>query len=104
RRLLPERMIPRSFAEIEVIPRRPDGRLDTEHPLLDAGTDEYVAPQTATEILLANVWGEALGVPRVSAHDNFFLLGGYSLLCFQVLARIESQTGHRLSPRLLLLD
>jgi hypothetical protein len=54
--------------------------------------------------LLARLWTEALGLPRVGRHDNFFALGGYSLLCFQVLERIERETGRRVSPRLLLLD
>ena len=61
-------------------------------------------PTTVTEQMLARVWAAALSLDRVGIHDNFFALGGYSLLCFQVLSRIERETGHRLSPRVLLLD
>jgi amino acid adenylation domain-containing protein len=106
RLLLPERMIPQSFVEVEAIPLGTDGRLALgDFTMSDAADEEdYVPPQTRTEVLLARLWTEALGLPRVGRHDNFFALGGYSLLCFQVLERIERETGRRVSPRLLLLD
>jgi acyl-CoA synthetase (AMP-forming)/AMP-acid ligase II len=104
-RVLPERLVPRSFIEVETIVRTADGALEMERPGTDlTSADDYMAPASATEILLAELWESALSVPRVSVHDNFFELGGYSLLCFQVLERLERKTGHRLSPRLLLLD
>ena len=106
RRVLPAGIVLRSFIEVETIPRTADGQLDLE-PQGSAGAtsgDDYVPPQTPTEILLAELWQDALALPRVGAHENFFELGGYSLLCFQVLERIERATGHRVSPRLLLLD
>jgi acyl-CoA synthetase (AMP-forming)/AMP-acid ligase II len=101
---LPVRMIPRAFIEVDSLPRTPDGTIDLEHQVAGEGADEHVAPQTAMEVMLAEVWQEALGLQRVGVHDNFFSLGGYSLLCFQVLERIERETGQRISPRFLLLD
>lgn len=50
--------------------------------------EEYVAPSTATEKILAEVWQEALGVDRVGIHDNFFDLGGHSLLATQLATRL----------------
>ena len=43
-------------------------------------TDEYVAPQSPLEIILARIWMEVLEVEKISVHDNFFNLGGHSLL------------------------
>jgi amino acid adenylation domain-containing protein len=106
RRTLPERMIPRAFTELSGLPRTAGGRLDRNALELSGrpSIEDYVAPESASEMMLAGLWREALGLERVSVHDNFFALGGYSLLCFQVLDRIERETGRRLSPRLLLLD
>ncbi len=104
KQILPARMVPRAFIEIDAIPRTKAGELDTTTLNVEARTDEHVPPHSTMEVLLARLWKQALEVERVSVHDNFFSLGGYSLLCFQVLERIERETGRRISPRLLLLD
>jgi amino acid adenylation domain-containing protein len=65
--------------------------------------NEYVAPRTASEQLLAEHWAKALHVARISTLDNFFALGGHSLLCFEVIAAIERSSGRRLHPRVMLL-
>jgi hypothetical protein len=105
RRTVPAALVPRTFVEVGTIPRSPDGRAHFEMLLEQRpAADGYAAPETPTEVLLAGLWSEAIGVPRVGAHDNFFALGGYSLLCFQVLERMERTIGTRISPRHLLLD
>jgi hypothetical protein len=108
RRTLPERFVPRAFVELDLLPRSASGVLlceELDRPRLESPDDEhYASPRSASEMLLAEIWREALAVDRVGLHDNFFALGGYSLICFQVLDRVERQTGHRLSPRPLLLD
>ncbi len=104
KQILPARMVPRAFIEIDAVPRTVTGEPDAASLQGERRTDDHVPPQSAMEILLARLWRQALEVERVSVHDNFFSLGGYSLLCFQVLARIERETGQRISPRLLLLD
>jgi acyl carrier protein len=63
-----------------------------------------VAPRTETEKLLATIWQEALGVERVGIHDNFFDLGGHSLLSMQVIARIKRQTGIHMSPLTIVMN
>jgi hypothetical protein len=55
----------------------------------------YVAPRTAAEELVAEVWQEVLGIPQAGAFDDFFDLGGHSLLALRVIARLDATTGHR---------
>ena len=54
---------------------------------------------TTGSVLVAELWARSLRVPRVSAHDNFFDLGGHSLLCLEVIAELERRSGVRLNPR-----
>ncbi|MDQ6674586.1 MAG: amino acid adenylation domain-containing protein [Chloroflexota bacterium] len=107
RKVLPDAMVPRRYFEVAALPRTTDGQLD-RLALLPRQTSlsvlGVVKPRTDSERLLADVWEEALGIPQVSVHDNFFDLGGHSLLCLQVIARIENRSGRRLNPRLLLLN
>jgi hypothetical protein len=53
----------------------------------------YVAPRTAAEELVAEVWQEVLGIPQAGAFDDFFDLGGHSLLALRVIARLDATTG-----------
>jgi acyl carrier protein len=50
---------------------------------------DYVAPRTATEEMLAGVWDQVLSVQKIGIHDNFFALGGHSLLATQVISRLR---------------
>jgi non-ribosomal peptide synthetase component F len=81
--------------------RRSDGRteyLRRTDPAPAARTVRYVAPRTATQRWLAAAWQELLGVERVGAHDNFFDLGGSSLLGMQLIARIRDRLQVELDP------
>ena len=69
-----------------------------------SGRADHVEPRTPMERLVAGIWTEALGVPRVSVHDNFFDLGGHSLLSMRVLARVEKAIGLSLNPRELIFQ
>ncbi|MEO7360907.1 MAG: condensation domain-containing protein, partial [Gemmatimonadaceae bacterium] len=62
---------------------------------------EYMAPRTATESVLARVWGEVFGLPRVGVLDNFFMLGGYSLVATQIASRIRTTLKTEAPVRLL---
>jgi acyl carrier protein len=98
--------IPQHIVSVEVLPRRPDGTLDLRLLPTPFATRrrESRPPQTDEEKLLVALWSETLGVPHVSLEDNFFDLGGHSLLSLQLVSRIEAQTHRRLKPRLLLLS
>src|SRR5439155_934302 len=104
--LLPDHMVPRRFVELGSLPRREDGSVDRGRlAAVPRATDaDTVEPRTDPERLVAAVWRDALGATTVGVHDNFFDLGGHSLLCLQVVAQLERRTGRRLGPRLLLLN
>jgi amino acid adenylation domain-containing protein len=103
---LPEYMIPQHFVVLDRLPLTPNGKVDRKllpSPSGTATADEtYVAPSTDKERMLAEMWQEILNVPRVSARDNFFDIGGHSLLCLQMTVRIEQLVGVKLNPRIIL--
>jgi NAD(P)-dependent dehydrogenase (short-subunit alcohol dehydrogenase family) len=103
RERLPGRPVPASFVVLDRLPRVADGGVDRDALLRLAGAGPGPAgdaePRTAHEKLVATLWKEALGIERVTVHDNFFDLGGHSLLSIRVLARLEKATGLRLDPR-----
>jgi acyl-coenzyme A synthetase/AMP-(fatty) acid ligase len=107
RAVLPEYMIPQHFVALERFPLTPNGKIDRKalpspHGAASSSDASYVAPATEDERMLAGLWQEILGVPRVGARDNFFDIGGHSLLCLQMTARLEERTGTRLNPRVVL--
>jgi acyl carrier protein len=58
----------------------------------------FVGPSSPLELLIAEIWQEALGIERVSIYDNFFDLGGHSLLSAEVIAKIQQKTKIRVNP------
>jgi amino acid adenylation domain-containing protein/FkbM family methyltransferase len=88
---LPEFMIPGAFVFLEALPLTPNGKLDRQAlPAPDrTGAAGYVAPADPVEELLAGIWADVLGRERLGVHDNFFDLGGHSLLVTQVASRIR---------------
>ncbi|MFH0900506.1 MAG: amino acid adenylation domain-containing protein, partial [Pseudomonadota bacterium] len=101
---LPEHMIPSAIVFLQALPLTPSGKVDRKalpapeaRPELDEG---YVAPRTPAERTLAQIWEEVLRVDKVGAHDNYFELGGDSILSIQVVAR-ANRVGLRLAPRQL---
>ncbi|MER6722457.1 amino acid adenylation domain-containing protein, partial [Streptomyces halstedii] len=87
---LPDYMVPASYAALERIPLTSNGKLDRKAlPVPDrGGAGERTAPRTPTEQRLAAVWGAVLGLDgtAVGAEDNFFDLGGHSILAVRMLA------------------
>jgi amino acid adenylation domain-containing protein/non-ribosomal peptide synthase protein (TIGR01720 family) len=104
-RRLPEYMAPAAYVYLERMPLTPSGKVDRRalpepsegRPALDQG---YVAPRNQTERLLSEVWRQVLKLEQVGVHDNFFALGGDSILSIQIVAR-ANQAGLRLTPRQL---
>ena len=88
---LPDYMVPAAFVRLDALPRLPNGKLDRGAlPALGTHSErerQYVAPRTALETTLADIWSQVLGVERVGIHDNFFTLGGHSLLAVRLAAR-----------------
>jgi amino acid adenylation domain-containing protein len=102
---LPEYMIPQTFVELPRLPLTPAGKVDRRAlpaPRSMAAPKQERLPESPNERLVAEVWSRALGVASLAATDNFFEVGGHSLLSMQVIAELERRTGHRLSPRDLL--
>jgi len=102
---LPDYMVPSAFVVLEALPLTPNGKVDRRAlPPPEAArrdlASEYVAPRTAAEEALAQIWSMLLGLERVGVHDNFFELGGDSILSLQVIARAR-QAGLALTPRQL---
>ncbi|MBX3328844.1 MAG: amino acid adenylation domain-containing protein [Nitrospira sp.] len=99
---LPDYMIPSSFVVLETLPRSSNGKIDRRAlPVPDlAGQAErsYTPPGTPAEAALAKIWEEVLGLPQVGTRENFFELGGDSIVSLQVIARAK-QVGLLLSPR-----
>ncbi|MCR6482000.1 SDR family NAD(P)-dependent oxidoreductase [Amycolatopsis sp. OK19-0408] len=63
--------------------------------------DDYVAPRTDLEAEIARQWAEVLGVERIGIHDDFFALGGNSLVAIQLIAQVRKTTGARLAMKTL---
>ncbi|WP_338868504.1 non-ribosomal peptide synthetase/type I polyketide synthase [Myxococcus stipitatus] len=91
---LPDYMVPAFFVLLDALPMTPGGKLDRQalpapDPAANATSRPFVAPRTPTESALAEAWMKALRVPRVGIHDDFFELGGDSLLATQVASRLR---------------
>ena len=91
-RFLTDYMVPAVFVVLETLPLTPNGKIDRALLLSrgvegKAGEASYTAPRSAAEHVLATIWSEVLGVERVGVHDNFFTLGGDSILSIQVRSR-----------------
>jgi len=102
---LPEAMIPAAILPLDALPLTANGKVDRQAlPAPDSARpdleEDLVAPRTPAERRLAAIWSEVLGVERIGVHDNFFALGGDSILSIQVIARAQ-QAGLRLTPRQL---
>ncbi|MEM4990087.1 amino acid adenylation domain-containing protein [Collimonas sp. H4R21] len=90
---MPEYMVPAAYVMLAALPLTPNGKLDRKHlpaPEADAyAASGYVAPEGETEIALAAIWSQLLRVDRIGRHDNFFSLGGHSLIAVQMISRIR---------------
>ncbi|HEX3525705.1 MAG TPA: amino acid adenylation domain-containing protein [Thermoanaerobaculia bacterium] len=98
---LPEAFIPSRFVTLAALPLTPNGKVDRASlPEPDAGRPElgtdYRPPRSELERTIAAVWREVLGVDAVGVHDNFFDLGGHSLLLAQAHSRLAA-LGHDLA-------
>ncbi|MCR3750885.1 non-ribosomal peptide synthase/polyketide synthase [Lentzea californiensis] len=88
---LPDYLVPSLFVLLDELPKTDSGKVDRRAlpaPGATAGHgQDFVPPRTAAERELARIWAEALRVDRVGVHDNFFGLGGDSILSIQIVSR-----------------
>uniref|UniRef100_UPI000468DC27 non-ribosomal peptide synthetase n=1 Tax=Burkholderia sp. A1 TaxID=148446 RepID=UPI000468DC27 len=100
---LPDYMVPNAFVVMEAFPLSPNGKLERRAlPAPDADAvvaRAYQAPRGDTEVALAAIWQELLGLERVGRHDSFFDLGGHSLLAVQLVSRLRKAFGAELPLR-----
>ncbi|WP_323156039.1 amino acid adenylation domain-containing protein, partial [Pseudomonas alvandae] len=91
---LPDYMVPSAFVRMESFPLTANGKLDRKAlpvPQEDAFAREaYEAPLGEIEVVLAGIWSELLGVGQIGRHDNFFALGGHSLMAVRLVSRIAA--------------
>lgn len=98
---LPDYMLPNVYMWLSELPLLPSKKIDraalpTPAIHLPALQKRYVAPQTALERTLVDIWAHVLGQPHIGIRDNFFDLGGHSLLAARVFAEIERRLGTRM--------
>jgi amino acid adenylation domain-containing protein len=103
---LPDFMVPSAFVELERLPLTANGKVDRRAlPLPEAvGTisnEEWTAPRTPDEEVLAGLWERALSKQRIEPHDDFFTLGGHSLLAMRLVAQVCDVFGIELPVRAL---
>jgi len=101
---LPRFMLPARIVTVDHIPLTPNGKADPRallklDPRPAAAPQRSHPPQTETEKLIAAIWQELLNVDHVDPDDNFYDLGGHSMLALQVVSRIEKAIGVRINPR-----
>ncbi|KYC42732.1 non-ribosomal peptide synthetase [Scytonema hofmannii PCC 7110] len=91
---LPLYMVPNTFVMLESLPLTPNRKVDRRAlpapDLHNEPKDNYVAPRTPNEEMLAQIWVQVLKLEQVGIHDHFFELGGHSLLATQLVSRIRN--------------
>ncbi len=100
---LPDHMVPDEIVTLDTLPRLPNGKVNPR-ALPDVASSpkdkasSFVAPRNDVEQTLADIWGELIGVPMVGVHDNFFEIGGDSIISIQAISRAR-EAGIAIEPR-----
>ena len=105
-KFIPEHMIPTAFVSLEALPQTPNGKTDrlrlpapsNQRPKLDV---PYTPPRTDTEKALSRIWSEVLAIDSVGVHDNFFDLGGDSLLATKMTVRMLKELKIEIALKML---
>jgi len=97
--LLPGYMVPSAFVTLKELPRTPNGKIDRKalRPLKEALITDIVQPRDSVEQALCLEWSDILGVPAVGIDDDFFSLGGHSLMATRLRSRLAEHFGVELS-------
>ncbi|HEX6912007.1 MAG TPA: amino acid adenylation domain-containing protein, partial [Longimicrobium sp.] len=100
---MPGHMVPSAFVVLDALPLTPNGKVDRRAlpaPQVE-GAEGSTAPRTPTEEVLAGLWGELLGVQSPGREDDFFHLGGHSLIATQLVSRARQAFGVELPLRVV---
>ncbi|HJP02699.1 MAG TPA: MupA/Atu3671 family FMN-dependent luciferase-like monooxygenase [Planctomycetota bacterium] len=102
RKTLPEYMLPTHFIPLEHLPLTPNGKIDRKSlpapgAVVDATEVAFVAPEEGLEALIAQTWQSILHREQVGVEDNFFDIGGHSLLVVQVHRTLREKVERRLA-------
>ncbi|TQM28528.1 non-ribosomal peptide synthetase [Nocardia bhagyanarayanae] len=99
---LPSYMVPSALVVLDALPRTANGKLDRQAlPAPDIRAGRFREPTTPTERIVAETFGELLGVPRVGLDDDFFALGGNSLIATRIAARLGAALDRRVPVRMV---
>ncbi|MCE1003035.1 non-ribosomal peptide synthetase [Pseudomonas sp. NMI1173_11] len=104
RKSLPEYMVPSHLVLMDRLPLTPNGKLDRKAlPRPDTAqlSEAHVPPRTPLQQQVAAIWADVLKIERVGLNDNFFFLGGHSLIATQVTGRVQEQAGLAVSLKAL---
>ncbi|NES86858.1 MAG: amino acid adenylation domain-containing protein, partial [Moorea sp. SIO2B7] len=95
---LPDYMVPSAFVILEALPLTPNGKVDRKAlPAPEAKLEgDFILPRDPVERQLAQIWSEVLNVYPIGVQDNFFDLGGHSLIAVRLMSQIEKQFGKNL--------
>ena len=104
---LPDYMTPSIAVVLEGLPLTPNGKIDRKalpepQGIRDEAAASYLAPRNAVEQELQEIWQEVIGVSPLGVHDDFFEVGGHSLLAIRLVAAIEKRMGQRITLAALL--
>ncbi|MEM1391727.1 MAG: AMP-binding protein, partial [Cyanobacteria bacterium P01_H01_bin.150] len=95
---IPEYMVPSAFVTLDALPLTPNGKVDRKALMArDMATDmaierenQYVPPRTAIELELTQIWSSVIGITSIGVKDNFFDLGGHSLIAVRLISAIQT--------------
>jgi thioesterase domain-containing protein/acyl carrier protein len=104
RQHLPDYMLPSAFVTVAELPLTPNGKIDRKAlPAVDhtrvESIESYLAPRDMMEFELVKLWEELLPVRPIGVRDNFFALGGHSLVAVRMVSRIEQELGKKIPIR-----
>jgi amino acid adenylation domain-containing protein len=103
---LPRYMVPVAYQELTAVPLTANGKVDRQalvvaDDVVEDDTQAHVVPRTPVEEVVAEVWTKILGVDRVGVHDNFFTLGGDSLMAMRAVVHLREALDIELPMRVL---
>lgn len=110
RQKLPDYMIPQYFIEVDQLPLMPNGKIDKNSLPLPFATQphevERIPPRNNKEKFLVKIWADVLDIPldQISINDNFYEIGGHSLLSIQVISRLSNITKTKINFRDIVLN